>query len=107
MRKRNGNKDFLTSWVDDLIHCSDDIKFHQAFGKKLGKKLLISEVDDLNWFLEMQIRREKGRLEFSQKNYIQKLLENFGMKDAKRFFTPAAEKQQISKSDCPEEGSQE
>ena len=29
------------------------------------------------------------------------------MNDAKRIFTPVAEKQQISKSDCPCEGSQE
>ena len=29
------------------------------------------------------------------------------MKDAKELFTPVAEKQQISKSDCPDEGSQE
>ena len=68
---------------------------------------MISEVDDLNWFLGMQIRHEKGRLEISQENYIEKLLENFGMKDAKGLFTPVAEKQQISRSDCPDEGSQE
>ena len=39
--------------------------------------------------------------------YIEKLLEYFGMKDAKGLFTPVAEKQQISKSDCPDKGSQE
>ena len=67
---------------------------------------MIKEVDDLNWFLGMQIRYEKGRLEISQENYIKKLLENFGMKDARGLFTPV-EKQQISKSDCPDEGSKE
>ena len=68
---------------------------------------MISEVDDLNWFLGMQFRREKGRLAISQENYIKKLLENFGMKDAKGLFTPVAEKQQNSTSNCPDEGSQE
>ena len=68
---------------------------------------MISEVDDLNWFLGMQFRRKKGRLAISQENYIKKLLENFGMKDAKGLFTPVAEKQQNSKSNCPDEGSQE
>ena len=29
------------------------------------------------------------------------------MKDAKGLFTPVAEKQQISKFDCPDDGSQE
>ena len=50
---------------------------------------------------------KKGRLEISQENYIEKLLENFGMKNAKGLFTPVADKQQISRSDCPDEGSQE
>ena len=68
---------------------------------------MISEVDDLNWFLGMQIRHEKGGLEISRENYIEDLFENFEMKDAKGLFTPVAEKQQISKSDCPNEGSQE
>ena len=69
--------------------------------------MLISEVDSLNWFLGMQIRREKGRLENSQKNYIEKLLDIFGMKNYKGLFTDVAGKHQISKSDCPDEGSQE
>ena len=67
----------------------------------------ISEVDDLNWLLGMQITREQGRLETFHENYIEKLLGNFGMKDAKGLFTPVAEKQRISESDCPDEGSQE
>ena len=107
LRERNGHKDFVASWVDDLVYCSDDINFYEKFEKALSTKFLISEVDDLNWFLGMQIRHEKGRLEISQENYIEKLLENFGMKDAKGLFTPVAEKQQISRSDCPDEGSQE
>ena len=55
----------------------------------------------------MQVKREKGRLVIFEGKYIEKLLENFGMKDAEERFTPVAEKQQISKSDCPDEGSQD
>ena len=107
LRERNGHKDFVASWVDDLVYSSDDINFYEKFEKALSTKFLISEVDDLNWFLGMQIRHEKGRLEISQENYIKKILENFGMKDAKGLFRPVAEKQQISRSDCPDGGSQE
>ena len=107
LRERNGHKDFVASWVDDLVYCSDDNNIYEKFEKALSTKFLISEVDDLNWFLGMQIRHGKGRLEISQENYIEKLLENFGMKDVKGLFTPVAEKQQISRSDCPNEGSQE
>ena len=59
MRERNGHMDFVASWVDGLVYCSDD-KFYETFEKTLSKKILISEVDDLNWFLRMQIRREKA-----------------------------------------------
>ena len=79
LRERNCHKDFVASWVDDLVYCSDDINFYEKFEKELSTKFLISEVDDLNWFLGMQIRHEKGRLENSKENYIEKLLENFGM----------------------------
>ena len=58
--ERNGQKDFVASWVDDLVYSSNNINFYEKFEKTLSKKFLISEVDDLNWFLRMQIRREKG-----------------------------------------------
>ena len=81
LREGNGHTDFVARWVDDLVYFSDDNNFYDKFEKTLSQKLLISEVDDLNWFLGMQIRREKGRLEISQENYIEKLLENFGKKE--------------------------
>ena len=81
LRERNGHKDFVARWVDDLVYFSDDINSYDKFEKTLSQKFLISEVDDLNWFLGVQIRREKGRLEIFQENYIEKLLENFGEKD--------------------------
>ena len=39
----------------------------------------------------MKSRPEKGRLEIFQKNCIENVLENFGMKEAKRRLTPVAE----------------
>ena len=71
LRERNGHKDFVASWVDDLVSCTDDINFYEKkIEKILSNKFLISDVDDLNWFLGLHIRREKVRLEISQENYI-------------------------------------
>ena len=106
LEERNGHKNFVASWVDDSVYTSYDINFHKLFEKTLSKKCLISEVDDLNWFLGMQIRRDIGRVEISEENYIKKLLEIFVKKEAKELFTPVAEKQQISEPDCPDEGSE-
>ena len=72
--ERNGNKDFVASWVDDLVYCSHDINFYEKFEKALSTKFSISEVDDLNWFLGMQIRHEKSRLGVSQKTTSKKYL---------------------------------
>ena len=54
----------------------------------------------------MQVRREKGTLENSEENYIEKLLEMFWNEEYQKTFTPIAGKQQINRSDCPYEGSQ-
>ena len=68
---------------------------------------MVSDVSDLNWFLGMQIKRDANKIEISQESYIEKLLENFGMTDAKTAFTPALEKVPISSVDCFSKGSEE
>ena len=47
LRERNSHKDFVASWVDPLVYCSDN-NFYESFGETLSKKFLIIEVDDLN-----------------------------------------------------------
>ena len=81
--------------------------FTTEFEVALRKKFLVSEVSDLNWFLGMQIRRDANKIEISQESNIDKLLENFGMSDAKTAFTPDLEKLPISSVDCPSKRSEE
>ena len=78
LREGNGHKNSVASYVDDFFYRRDDIIFYKKFEKKLSREFLISEVDDTNWFLGMQIRREKGRLEISQGNNVKNVLEHFG-----------------------------
>ena len=91
LRHRKGFTDYAACCVDDLVYCSRDEKFYE-FEVALRKKLLVSEVSDINLFLGKQIRRDANKIEISQQSYIEKLLENFGMSDAKTAFTPASEK---------------
>ena len=97
---------FVASWVDDLVCYREHISFYGKFENTLTQRGLISEMHDLNWFLDMQIRREKGRLDISRENYIEQLLKKFRVTDAKGLFTPVAEKRQTSKSHCPDESTQ-
>ena len=91
-RHREGVTDYVGCWVDDMVYCSRDEKFYEDFEVALRKMFLVSEVGDLNWFLGIQIRRDANKIEISQESYIDKLLENFIMSDAKTAFRPALEK---------------
>ena len=88
LRHRKGVTDYVACWVGDLVYCSSsrDEKFYEDFEVALRNKFLVSEVSDLNWFLGMQIKRDANKIEVSQKSYIEKHLENFGMTDAKNRF---------------------
>ena len=105
LRYRKGVTDYVACWVDDLVYCSRDERFYEEFEIALRKKFLVSDVSDLNWFLGIQIRRDANKIEISQESYIEKLLENFGMTDAKTAFTPALEKVPIGSVDCLLKGS--
>ena len=35
LRERNGHKDFVPSWIDDLVYCRDDICFYETIEKTL------------------------------------------------------------------------
>ena len=96
LRHRKGFTDYVAFWVDDLVYCRRVGKFYEEFEVVHRKKFLVSEVGDLNWFLGMQIRKDANKIEISQGSYIEKLLGNFGMSDAKTAFTPALEKSCIS-----------
>ena len=55
----------------------------------------------------MQIKRDRNKIEISQKSYREKDLKNFGMSNSKTVPTPALEKVPISSDDCPSKGSEE
>ena len=71
LREPNSPRDFVASWVDSLVYCSDDEScLEENFEKTVAKKFTISESDDLNWFLGMQIKREEGRIDISKKHTL-------------------------------------
>ena len=85
LRERNDHMNFVASWVDDLVCYREHISFYGKFENTLTQRGLISEMHDLNWFLDMQIRREKGRLDISRENYIEQLLKIFEWRMRKDF----------------------
>ena len=98
---------YVAIWVDDIIYFSADPGFHNAFQQQMATEFTIGECGELNWFLGMKISCQPGRIEASQEQYIEALLKRFGMQDCKASSTPTTEKQQLTKDDCPAEGSQQ
>jgi len=109
VRVVNGVRQFVVTWVDDIVYCSRDENFLAEFEMLMKRKFKISECSNLNWFLGMNIvsPADMSYIAVNQEKYIEKLLEKFGMTDCKPLSTPCAEKSTFSKNDCPADGSEE
>ena len=54
----------------------------------------------------MKIVKKENSIEINQEQYIEKLLERFGLESCKSVETPLAEIK-LTREDCPQEGSEE
>ena len=92
--------------VDDIISCDFQENYSSWFESELSKHFKISDCRDLCWFLGMKIVKEENSIEINQEQYIEKLLERFGLESCKSVETPLAEIK-LTRQDCPQEGSEE
>jgi hypothetical protein len=98
---------YVCIWVDDIIYFSVDPNFVNEFKEQIEKRFTISDLTPLHWFLGMKLECTPGRIEVSQRQYVDALLHKFGMQDCKAVSTTIAEKRQLTKTDCPKDGSEE
>lgn len=99
--------DYIVIWVDDIIIASTNSESVADIKRAFNGVFKMEDKGALQWFLGMEVRRESGITKVNQSQYIKTLLEKFGMSDCKSAPTPGAEKEILTKSDCPESGSQE
>ena len=93
-------------WVDDIISCEFQENFSSWFESELSKDFKIIDCRDLCWFLGMKIVKKESSIEINQEQYIEKLLERFGLESCKSVETRLAEIK-LTREDCPQEGSEE
>ena len=98
---------YVSVWVDDIIYFSQDATFKTTFEKQMVAKFIIGEKSQLAWFLGMGVKRTEGRIVLDQRQYVTKLLDNFGMLECKSVATPLAEKLVLTRADCPDDNSDE
>ncbi|PKI49699.1 hypothetical protein CRG98_029944 [Punica granatum] len=76
---------FLVFYVDDLLlACNDKGLLHKT-KRFLLKRFEMKDLGDASFIVRIQIHRDRSRgiLGLSEKSYIEKILERFGMKDYK------------------------
>ena len=93
-------EDFVCAWVDDLVYFSKVKKdFLQSFLKEVEQQFIVGDSGPLSWFLGMKIQCSPGLITISQKQYINDLLQKFGMQNCKPASTPMADNIKLTKED--------
>ena len=94
---------FLILYVDDILLASSDIGLLHETKKFLSKNFEMKDLGNASFVLGIQILRDRsqGILRLSQKSYIEKVLNRFGMKDCSSGDTPVAKGDKFSLTQCP------
>ena len=96
--KFSGSKHiFLILYVDDILLATNDKKIYEI-NIYLSKKFEMKDLNEASFDLRIHIYRgrSQGILGLSQKTYIEKVLERYGMQDCKSGDTPVAKGDKFS-----------
>ena len=75
-------------WVDDLIISASNVILLQSVKDSLNSRFKMKDLGVLSWFLGTEFKCSEDAIEMSQRQYIEKLLERFGMAECKPKVTP-------------------
>ena len=89
---------FLILYVNDILLASSDISLLHETKKFISKNFEMKDLGNAFFVLGIQILqdRSQGILRLSQKSYIEKVLNRFGMKDCSSGDTPVAKGDKLS-----------
>ena len=94
---------FLVLYVEDILLATNDINLLRDTKKFLSNNFEMKDLGNVSYVLGIHIYRDrsKGILGLSQKGYIEKLLQRYGMQDCKQLDTPIAKGDKLSLNQCP------
>lgn len=87
----NGKKVYLLVNVDDIMVGCENEQYIDCVYQSLKKCFEITDLGDLSYFLGLEIKRESGDYSVSLEGYIDKLIDKFGLSEAKVAKTPMDE----------------
>ncbi|KAL8147596.1 hypothetical protein AgCh_005062 [Apium graveolens] len=75
-------------YVDDIIFGSTNDALCKEFSENMSKEFEMSMIEELNFFLGLQIRQSDENMHISQSKYCKEMLKKFKMDNAKSISTP-------------------
>ena len=90
--------------VDDMTITGSTRDTIQRFKEGLSGKVKIKDLGDLRWMLGIEVERDREArtISFSQRTYISKILDRFGLQDAHPLSTPLDPHHKLSLAQCPD-----
>ncbi|CAA0830117.1 Uncharacterized mitochondrial protein AtMg00810 [Striga hermonthica] len=99
----DGSIIFLLLYVDDMLIAAKNMRDIVDLKGLLSQEFEMKDLGVAKKILGMEIRRDRGskKLWLSQKGYVEKVLQRFGMNEAKPVGTPLANHFKLSVDMCP------
>ena len=85
----------LIVYIDAIIVIGDDVEEMQNLKGKLAKEFEIKDLENLRYFLSIEVTRSKRGIYVAQRKYILDLLNEIGMLGCKPVGTPIAQNHQL------------
>ena len=83
-------------YVDDIVFGSSINSLAQEFSEKMKKEIEMSMVEELNYFLGLQVKQRKDGIFISQEKYAKNLVKRFDLDSKKHASTPMSSLARLS-----------
>ncbi|GJS35275.1 retrovirus-related pol polyprotein from transposon TNT 1-94 [Tanacetum coccineum] len=98
-KKKSSNLIIAQIYVDDIIFGSTCQDMYDEFAKIMHEELEMSMMDELNFFLGVQIKLMEDGIFLNQSKYIKEMLKKFGLEDSKPMKTPMSSDTKLTKDE--------
>jgi hypothetical protein len=90
IRQTDGNTQYITVWVDDLLIFTNSIDEGSQIKTELKGKFDVTDIGEPHLIIGIQIHRDRAQkqIAISQTNYIDTILTRYGMQSANPVSTP-------------------
>nr|GEX04785.1 retrovirus-related Pol polyprotein from transposon TNT 1-94 [Tanacetum cinerariifolium] len=98
-KKKSSNLIIVQIYVDDIIFGSTYLDMCDEFTKIMHDEFKMSMMDELNFFVGLQIKQMEDGIFFNQSKYIKEMLKKFRLEDYKPMKTPMSSDTKLTKDE--------